>query len=292
MKDRIDPLIQERAPWLARGSLMARIATPALHKMLCYNRTISLAQDFRDRSAQDIMSRMRNLLAHRVTVQGRWNVPARGAAMIVANHPTGIADALMLSAVLAPIRDDAYYFANSDILRVLPQMADVINPVEWRPEKRSRESLRATMTYTRSAVDDGRLGVIFPSGRLAKRVGMSLKERPWMTSAAMIARKFDLPIIPVNIQARNSAIFYLFDFLHPTLRDITLFYETLNKVDTPFHITIGKPIAAQALPPTSEAATDILFDTTMALAPEQEKGAFPLLSRREKQSWNSYASLA
>ena len=50
----------------------------------------------------------------------------------------------------------------------------------------------------------------------------------------------DLPVIPVNIRARNSALFYLFDFIHPTLRDITLFHETLNKHRQPYRITVGE----------------------------------------------------
>jgi putative hemolysin len=105
------------------------------------------------------------------------------------------------------------------------------------------------MTYARHALTDaGRLGVIFPSGRLAKRVGLRLHERPWMSSAAALARKFDLPVIPVHIRARNSALYYLFDAIHPTLRDITLFHETLNKASQPYLVTIGAPIAAADLP--------------------------------------------
>jgi putative hemolysin len=150
-------------------------------------------------------------------------------------------------------------------LRVLPQFGQIIAPVEWRPEKRSRARTRATMDYTRAAIDAGRLGIIFPSGRLARRRGLRLHERPWMASAAMLARKFDLPVIPVNIRARNSALFYLFDLIHPTLRDITLFHETLNKDRQPFRIAVGEPISPRALPPTSEEAIAVLRRATLAL---------------------------
>jgi putative hemolysin len=86
-----------------------------------------------------------------------------------------------------------------------------------------------------------------------------------MASAAMLARKFDLPVIPVNIRARNSALFYLFDLIHPTLRDITLFHETLNKDRQPFRIAVGEPISPRALPPTSEEAIAVLRRATLAL---------------------------
>ena len=178
---------------------------------------------------------------------------------------TGIADAIMLNHALAPIRTDAFYFANRDIMRVMPQFETMIAPVEWRLEKRSHAKMKETMAFTRKAVEQGRLGVIFPSGRLAKRRGIRLYERPWMASAAMIARKFDLPVIPVNIRSRNSALFYLFDLLHPTLRDITLFYETLNKDRQPYHITVGEPISAASLPRNSDEAIEILRRETLRL---------------------------
>ncbi|MEL7013911.1 MAG: 1-acyl-sn-glycerol-3-phosphate acyltransferase, partial [Pseudomonadota bacterium] len=155
--------------------------------------------------------------------------------------------------------------ANSDILSVLPLFDALIAPVEWRVEKRSRAKTRETMAYTRRAVDQGRLGVIFPAGRLAKRRGLKLFERPWMASAAMIARKFDLPVIPVNVRARNSALFYLFDVMHPSLRDITLFHETLNKDRQPYRVTVGEAISPSALPAKSEDGIEMLRQATLAL---------------------------
>ena len=86
-----------------------------------------------------------------------------------------------------------------------------------------------------------------------------------MASAAMIARKFEVPVIPLNIRARNSALFYLFDLLHPSLRDITLFHETLNKHRQPFRLTLGEPISPSALPKDDEAGIEMLRRATLAL---------------------------
>ena len=104
------------------------------------------------------------------------------------------------------------------------------------------------MDYARRAFAAGRLAVLFPSGRLAKRRWWSLHERPWMASGAMMARKFNLPVVPLHITARNSALFYLFDRIHPTLRDITLFHEVLNKTRQPYRLTLGAAIDPETLP--------------------------------------------
>ncbi|SPF80598.1 lysophospholipid acyltransferase family protein [Pseudoprimorskyibacter insulae] len=284
MKDRIDPLIRERAPWLFSGRPGTRPIKSALNALLAYERTVALATAFRDEPSADIMCTMGQLLAREAHVSGLQNLPGTGPALIVANHPTGIADGIVLHHLIAKQRPDVYYFANHDILRVLPQMADMIAPVEWRKEKRSHGKTRETMAYTRKAVEQGRLGVIFPSGRLAKRRGLSLHERPWMASAAMIARKFDLPIIPVNMQARNSVLFYLFDLIHPTLRDITLFHETLNKAQQPYRVTIGEPIPARALPPRSEDGIEVLRRATLALGGEHAP-AVSLVDSSRRPSW-------
>jgi len=265
MEHRIDPLIAERAPWLYSNRPGTHIARRCLHRLLGYATTVDIAASLEHAPADQIMREMAQRLAKTVTTIGLGHIPAHGPALIVANHPTGITDGIILNGLIAAVRPDAYFFANRDILRVFPQMKTMIVPVEWRAEQRSHAKTRETMAYVQKATDSGRLGVIFPSGRLAKRRGLRLHERPWMASAAMLARKFDLPVIPVNIQARNSALFYLFDLIHPTLRDITLFHETLNKARQPFRVTIGEPITAASIPRNAADGIAMLRRATLAL---------------------------
>lgn len=268
MRDRLDPLIAERAPWLFSGRRRDAAAARILMAVLGYARTVELAERMRDLPASACFDLVADLVARDTQVTGLDNLPRSGPVLIVANHPTGIADGVILHRLLAPRRPDLFYFANRDILRVFPQMEGMIAPVEWRAEKRSHSRTRETMDFTRIALEAGRAGVIFPSGRLAKRVGLRLHERPWMPSAAMVARKFDVPVVPLHIRARNSALFYLFDLIHPTLRDITLFHEVLNKGTQPFRLTLGPPIPAAALPHRSEDGIEQLRRATLSLGGE------------------------
>jgi putative hemolysin len=284
MKDRIDPLIEERAPWLFAKSPTAKAARYALMSLLGYDQTLALGDLYRDWPVDHIMAHIGGVLARDLRVSGLDHLPRQGPALIVANHPTGIADGIMLHHAITPIRPDLFIYANADILNILPQFETLIAPVEWRAEKRSIAKTRETMEYTRTAIKAGRLGVIFPSGRLAKRRGLSLHERPWMASAAMIARKFNLPVIPLNIRARNSALFYLFDRIHPTLRDITLFYETLNKDHQPYRITVGEPISPRALPAKSEDAIEVLKAATLSLG-GRHAPKVSLLQNTRKPGW-------
>ena len=267
MQARLDPLIAERAPWLYSDKLVHRVARAALMRVLRYPRTIALGAEVKDMPVADIMRKVSNLMVKDVRVEGIENIPASGPALIVSNHPTGIADGIVMHTLISEFRDDLFIYANHDMIRVLPQTEELIAGVEWRMEKRSHAKTRATMDYTREALAAGRIGLIFPSGRLAKRTGLTLHERPWMASAAMIARKFGVPIIPLNIRARNSFLFYLLDAIHPTVRDVTLFNEVLNKGRQPYRITIGNALDPATLPRSSEEAIQIMREAVLSLPP-------------------------
>ena len=284
MRDRLDPLIHERAPWLFERGLMPKAAWIVLGRLLAYERSVEIGAHYVDQGVPAIMADLSRRIARRVTASGLDNVPADGPALIVANHPTGIADGIILHDQVRRRRGDAFYYANSDILRVLPQFAEMIVPVEWREDRRSVAKTRETMQLTKRALEAGRLGVIFPSGRLAKRRGLRLHERPWMASAAMIARKNRLPVIPVHIRARNSAMFYAFDAIHPTLRDITLFHETLNKDVQPYHISFGRPIDGASLPKNAEDGIEVLREATLRLGSERH-GEIKLTQNRPGGRW-------
>jgi len=265
MREIVDELIYERAPWLRRGGIGVSLARRVLNLVLHYERTIKIGETLRPMPGPDLMQSLADMIALHVEVTGLENLPAEGPVLVVCNHPTGIADGVVLYGALAQRRPDFFIFANADALRVMPQLESLLAPVEWRPEKRSHKQNRETLAYAHRAFEAGRAAVLFPSGRLAKRRWLSLHERPWMASGAMMARRFNLPIVPLHITARNSAIFYLFDRIHPTLRDITLFHELLNKARQPYRLTVGQPIDPATLPADSAAATEIMRARTLEL---------------------------
>jgi putative hemolysin len=269
MREILDQLIEERAPWLRRRGPLVTLARPLLHRILWYERTAKIGEALEPMPASDIMQSLADMIAHHVEATGLEHIPRNGPVMVVSNHPTGIADGIVLFGALAQVRPDLFFFANVDALRVLPQLKACLAPVEWRPERRTHKQNRETLAYANEAFERGRMGVLFPSGRLAKRRWWSLHERPWMPSGAMLVRKFNLPVVPLHITARNSALFYLFDRIHPTLRDITLFHEVLNKTRQPYRITVGRPIDPATLPSDSVEATEVMRAAALELGGEK-----------------------
>jgi putative hemolysin len=121
----------------------------------------------------------------------------------------------------------------------------VLIPVEWVQAKRTRERTRLTLKMTDEALEKGRPIVIFPAGRLARKRDGMLLDPEWMPTAASLARKYELPIVPVHMSGPYSFWFHTFSQFSAELRDITLFHELLNKQGKTYKLTFGPLIPAE-----------------------------------------------
>lgn len=254
----VDTLIAERAPRLT-GSAIWPLVRPGLYKMLDYKKARRMAETIRSMGGRAALDHVSDLLALKVEVQGLENLPATGRVIIVANHPTGIGDGVAVYDAIKARRPDVVFYANADAHRVCAQFDEVLIPVEWVEEKRSRERMRLTLSMTREAMDAERALMIFPAGRLAVKDGEGLlTDPPWMTSAVSLARKYGAPITPMHLAGPWSTLFHLFDKRWQELRDITLFHELLNKKGRRFSLIVGAPIDPEALPHDAGEATEVL----------------------------------
>ena len=251
----VEELIAERAPRLISKPRVFKAIRPLLYRMLAYNTAVSLTDTVSPLSGHDAFSKVSETFSPRTSVNGLSNLPETGGCVIIANHPTGLADGLAVFQAIRERRPDHIFLANADALRVIPKGEDIIIPVEWVKSKRTHSKARDTLLAVKAALADGRCVVIFPSGALAVMGWRGLVDRPWQSSAAMLARKYKAPVIPLRIKARNSVLYYIFSQLSAELRDITLFHELLNKKGKRFNLTFGKAIAPETISKNADEAT-------------------------------------
>ena len=244
----VDTLIAERAPDLLRRAGTRWLMRQLLFPWLGYNAAKAAIDRVRDLPGTEVMDLAAGEIAMRVRTLGTARLPRQGRVVIAANHPTGLADGVALWTGLRPIRPDLRILANGDALRIAPGLGDVFIPVAWVKSRRTAADSRRVLADIARALRDEAALVFFPSGRLAHLRWRGLTERPWQPTAVTIARKFDAPILPLHIRARNSWLFYALSQVSHELRDITLFRELLNKRDHRFELTIGPPIDPRDLP--------------------------------------------
>lgn len=251
----VDVLIAERAPRLT-GSAVWPLARPGLYALLGYGRARAMADAIAPLSGQAALDHVAALLALKVKVAGQDRIPETGACVIVSNHPTGIADGLALHEAVRRRRGDDVFFANADALRVSPRLGEVVIPVEWVHDKRTREKTRATLAAARAAMEARRALVMFPAGRLGRAGPHGRVVDPeWAPTAVSLARRHGAPVVPVHMTGPYSRLFHLFDRVSQELRDVTLFHEMLNKAGGEFRLTVGRPIPPDRLDADAAAAT-------------------------------------
>ncbi len=261
----IDQLIAERAQKLMKRQRVWRVLRPALYKALGYEKAVQMADAIADLNGWDAFAYVSKMLDLPPLVSGLSHVPKTGPIIITSNHPTGLADGVFVYDALKILRPDHVFLANADALRVAPNCTDIIIPVEWVPEKRTSAKAKSTLKAIKTALAHERAVVIFPSGVLAKMTWRGLVDKQWNPTAVSIARKNNVPIIPLRISARNSALYYLFALLNNELRDITLFHELFNKSGSSPELFFGAPINPKTLPKGTTHATQAVREIVEAL---------------------------
>jgi putative hemolysin len=199
------------------------------------------------RAGADFARRMLHLLDIRYQVEERdlARITTSGPSVVVANHPFGIVEGLILVAVLEHVRPDSKLVANA-VLGGLGELSGsliLVNPFET-PDAR-RENLAGLREALRWLSRGGLLAV-FPAGEVASLNWKehSITDPPWKTTAARLATRARCPVVPMFFKGANSVPF---QFLHPLLRTIALPREFQKLSGKTVRLRIGNPIPASVL---------------------------------------------
>ncbi|TCP63271.1 putative hemolysin [Rhodovulum bhavnagarense] len=203
------------------------------------------------------------------------HIPAQGPLILIANHPYGILDGLMMGHILSRVRGDFRILANS-VFRKAEALSGVVLPISFDD---TRAALAENLATRRAALDHlaqgGAIGV-FPGGTVSTALKpFSCPMDPsWRGFTARMVVKSRAAIVPVYFDGHNSRLFQLASHLHSTLRLALLIKEFRARVDEPVRVVIGQPIARarlDALGGNTKAMMDFLRKATYELSPRPLK---------------------
>ncbi|MFT6462491.1 MAG: putative hemolysin [Maricaulis maris] len=239
----VDELIEDRAPRLI-GTPLWPLVKAAAYPMLGYRRAVAMADAIADLSGTECFEWASDYLRLDAHCEGLDNVPAKGACVIVANHPGGIADGIALWDSLKTRRSDLLYFANRDALKVCPGLEERVIPVEWRDQHRDRNQSREVLRRAIDAFKADQCIVLFPSGRMSEWSWKDwrLREKPWQPTAISLARKFNAPVIPLAVRQRMPLLYYALAQINEELKDMTIFHGLMGKAGARYELAYGRPM--------------------------------------------------
>jgi putative hemolysin len=228
-------------------------------------------QHAQTRSGADFASNLLEALDIRFEANPRdmERIPRHGKALVVANHPFGIVEGLILAVLLDSVRQDYKLVANS-ILAGIGGLSDVVVPVNPFETRAASIENRRPLRFCLEWLAGSKMLAMFPAGEVAHLHWMehSITDPPWKTTAARLALHAKCPVVPVYFEGANSLSFQLAGTLHPHLRTIGLAREFRKLRGKMIPVRIGSPIPPSILQSygTADSATEYLRSRTFFLS--------------------------
>jgi putative hemolysin len=202
-------------------------------------------------------------------------IPRTGPLIIIGNHPFGLIEGMALDAELLARRADVSVMVTY-WLAVIPEFAARGFFVDPRRRRRRR---RVNSRGWRQAIEwlaAGRALLVFPAGRVARFQWrhMAVRDMPWSSHIARIARRMRAPVLPIYIHGRCSFGFQLVGAVAPKLQDFLLIREATAMRGRTLRATVGRLIQPDEILrfATDAAATDFLRQETERLSDVRARG--------------------
>jgi len=174
-------------------------------------------------------------------------IPKSGPLVIVANHPLGGLEGMLLARELINIRPDLKVLTNELLLR-FPEFNDIFIGVNVLSDNQAKGNASGIRVASKHLSNQGAL-LIFPAGTVSELdyKQNKISDKKWNNIAARLVKKYQCPVVPFYINALNPSWFYLSGLIHKRLRTALLARAMISKKDSSIEIVIGDAIPISEL---------------------------------------------
>ncbi|HHI70752.1 MAG TPA: acyltransferase [Rhodobacteraceae bacterium] len=200
-------------------------------------------------------------------------IPATGPVIVVANHPSGLVDGLILAELIGKVRED-YKILTRSLLTGIPEIEKFMLPVAFPHEENSQ---RLNIKMRKEAMDhlkDDGVIVLFPAGVVAsskKMFGPAI-EAEWNPFTAKMILRSGATVVPIYFPGQNSRAYLMANLVSATLRQGLLLHEVVRSLKKPQAPIIGDPILPEEISEWSKDPRGFmgwLREKTLALNPDR-----------------------
>jgi putative hemolysin len=176
------------------------------------------------------------------------HIPATGPVVVVANHPHGLVDGMVMAEMVNRVRSDFKILTRS-LLTGIPNVEMFMIPVPFPHEENSRELGLQMRADTMDHLKRGGVIILFPAGKVAASetwFGPAV-EAEWNVFTHKMIQKSGATIVPIRFTGQNSRAYQIANKVSATLRQGLLLYEIKRALFRPQRPHIGAAIPASVL---------------------------------------------
>jgi len=207
-------------------------------------------------------------------------IPSEGPLMIVANHPFGVLDGLVICWLTSKIRSEFKVLTHSLLLRA-SETKDFLLPIDFSESKNAMITNLDTRKKARKILDEGGTIVVFPGGTVSttKRFyNKTALDPSWRNFTSRLIKRSKPTILPLHFTGQNSFLFQTASHLSETLRSSLLFHEVKRRINTKVPVIIGDPISYSDIDAnlSNNELSEYLRNTTYKINPIWKSKDVPL----------------
>jgi len=201
-------------------------------------------------------------------VLAQW--PRTGPLVVVANHPFGVLDGLIICHIVSKVRKDFRVLTNAVLLRA-DEVKTFLLPVDFaETEEALKTNLRSRAEAKNHLMKGGCL-VVFPAGGVSTTPTIWHKramDAEWKNLTARLIAQAKAAVAPVYFAGQNSRLFQLASHISMTLRLSLLFKEVHDRIGSEVHVRLGDVLPYERIAGINDrqSVMDMLKEITYSLS--------------------------
>lgn len=171
-------------------------------------------------------------------------IPRDGPVVLVANHPHGLVDGMVLADIMGRVRDDYRILTRALLTGIDEAAATYAIPVPFPHEVDAQAKMLDMRRRAMEHLAAGGMVALFPSGVVAtsETAFGRVVESPWNVFTAKMIRQSGATVVPCYFPGANSRLYQVANRLSATLRQGLLLHEIVRSMGRPQGPVIGHPI--------------------------------------------------
>ncbi|MEI9991256.1 MAG: lysophospholipid acyltransferase family protein [Rhizomicrobium sp.] len=195
--------------------------------------------------------------------------PRTGPLVVVANHPFGVLDGLIICSIVSKVRKDFRVLTNAVLLRA-DEVKSFLLPVDFAETEEALKTNLRTRAEAKNHLMKGGCLVVFPAGGVSTTPTIWHKravDTEWKNLTARLIAQAKAAVAPVYFAGQNSRLFQLASHISMTLRLSLLFKEVHDRIGSEVYVRLGDVLPYERIAGINDRQTvmDMLKEITYSL---------------------------